>query len=79
MPKSIHTRGHVQLAKLLKELRLEAGLTQVELGKKVRRPQSWVSKCESGEQRLDLVELRLLAQAFGVSLGTLVRRWEQRL
>lgn len=79
MPKSIHTRGHVQLAKLLRELRQEAGLTQADIGKHVRRPQSWVSKYEAGEQRLDLVELRTLCREFGISLGTLVSRWEERL
>jgi transcriptional regulator with XRE-family HTH domain len=49
----------------LKAARLEAGLTQVEVAKNLRKPQSFVSKFETGERRIDPVELRHLAQLYG--------------
>ena len=39
----------------LRHARIMAGLTQVEVAKKLCRPQSYVSKCESGERRVDVV------------------------
>ena len=49
----------------LREARVAAGLTQVEVARKLRRHQSYVSKCESGERRLDPVELAALARLYG--------------
>ncbi|WP_347331655.1 helix-turn-helix domain-containing protein [Marinimicrobium locisalis] len=58
------------LRELLKALRKErAGLTQVELSKALGRPQSYVSKYETGERRLDYVEVAEICQAIGVPVG----------
>ncbi len=65
------------LLTLLREVRTEAGLTQVEMSRALGVPQSFVSKYESGERRLDLLELQQVCQAFGVSLETFVKRFEQ--
>jgi transcriptional regulator with XRE-family HTH domain len=48
----------------LREARLAAGLTQVEVAAKLHRPQSFVSKCESGERRVDVVELTEFARLY---------------
>ena len=48
----------------LKQARLEAGLTQVEVARQLRRPQSFVSKAETGERRLDIVETDELARIY---------------
>jgi len=48
----------------LKQARLEAGLTQIEVAGKLKRPQSFVSKIESGERRVDVVELGELANVY---------------
>jgi transcriptional regulator with XRE-family HTH domain len=78
MPKkSIFSEGQEKLQKLLQSSREKAGLTQVELATKLKRPQSFVSKYESGERRLDLVELRDICQALGVSLTEFVRKFER--
>ena len=45
------------LRERLKAARIEAGLTQIELSKKLERPQSYVAKYEGGDRRLDVVEL----------------------
>jgi transcriptional regulator with XRE-family HTH domain len=54
------------------------GLSQVDLARRLRRPQSFVSKYESGQRRLDLIELRAISRALGVDLLDLVRRFEAR-
>ncbi len=48
----------------LKQARLEANLSQVEVAGKLEKPQSYVSKCESGERRVDLIELVAFAEIY---------------
>ena len=57
----------------LREARLAAGLTQVEVAAKLHRPQSFVSKCESGERRVDVGELIEFARLYGKELTFFVR------
>jgi transcriptional regulator with XRE-family HTH domain len=52
----------------LREARLEASLTQVEVGKKLKQPQAYVSKIERGERRVDAVELAEFAKLYKKSL-----------
>ncbi len=77
--RSIYTPEHRRLVQLLVELRRDAGLRQVELAKRLDRPQSFVSKYESGQRRLDLVELRAICTALGVGLVETVEWYEQAL
>jgi transcriptional regulator with XRE-family HTH domain len=48
----------------LKQARVDAGLTQAEVARLIARPQSFVSKSESGERRVDFVELLHLAKIY---------------
>jgi transcriptional regulator with XRE-family HTH domain len=48
----------------LRQARLDAGLTQVEVARALGKPQSYVSKCESGERRVDVTELQLFAAIY---------------
>ncbi|MEW5868518.1 MAG: helix-turn-helix transcriptional regulator [Chloroflexota bacterium] len=48
----------------LRQARLEAGFTQVEVAQLLEKPQSYVSKCESGERRVDFVELLDFARIY---------------
>ncbi len=50
--------------KKLQQARAEARLTQVDAAKKLGKPQSYVSKCESGERRIDVIELQKFAQIY---------------
>lgn len=63
------------LAIQLRQVRLDANLTQAQVAKRLRQPQSYVSKYESGEQRLDLIELEAVCDAVGISLLDFVRRY----
>jgi transcriptional regulator with XRE-family HTH domain len=67
---------HAQLLSLLRQLRMEAGLRQVDLAKRLRQHQSFVSKYESGERRLDFLELQQVCAALGVPLCDFVKRFE---
>jgi transcriptional regulator with XRE-family HTH domain len=55
---------YAQFLGKLKQARVEAALTQVEVAKRLQRPQSFVSKIESGERRVDVVELSELAKLY---------------
>lgn len=63
------------LAALLRQVRLDANLTQSQLADKIGQTQSYVSKCENGEQRLDLIELEVVCKAVGISLIDFVVRY----
>ncbi len=76
--KSLRSPEHQRLVALLRQLREEAGLRQVEVAERLGRPQSFVSKYETGERRLDLVELGYVCRALGTTLGELVRRFEAK-
>jgi transcriptional regulator with XRE-family HTH domain len=64
-----------RLTELLREVRLQAGLTQSALAERIGQTQSYVSKYESGEQRLDLIELEVICNAVGISLRDLIDRY----
>jgi transcriptional regulator with XRE-family HTH domain len=64
-----HRHRYAQFLGKLKQARVEAGLTQVEVAQKLSRPQSFVSKIESGERRVDFVELNELAGIYDKPLG----------
>lgn len=53
----------------LHEARLAAGLTQVEVGKKLKQPQAYISKIERGERRVDAVELAEFAKIYKKEIG----------
>lgn len=53
----------------LRQARLAANLTQVQAAQLLGKPQSFVSKIESGERRVDFVELQILARIFGKPLS----------
>lgn len=59
--------------------RRRAGLTQIDLAKRIGETQSFVSKCERGERKIDVIELRAFCAAFGISLKKFDRILERRL
>lgn len=61
---TLHTEEYESLVERLREAREEAGLTQEEVAGVFGRPQSFLSKIESGERRIDPVELCHLADLY---------------
>jgi transcriptional regulator with XRE-family HTH domain len=72
-------RPQEQLRSLLRSIRTEAGLTQTDVARRLKQPQSFVSKYESGERRLDVLELREVCRAIGVPLPEFIKSLEQAL
>jgi transcriptional regulator with XRE-family HTH domain len=62
-----------RLLRLIVVARKSAGLTQSELGRRLRKPQSFVSKFELGERRLDLIEFLDVTTAIGCDPADLLR------
>ncbi|MGQ2989770.1 MAG: helix-turn-helix domain-containing protein [Brevundimonas sp.] len=56
MTKSLHTERYAELLDVLKRVRVDAGLTQAELAARLNKPQSYISKLERGERRIDVIE-----------------------
>ncbi|GAV21435.1 helix-turn-helix protein [Mariprofundus micogutta] len=63
----------LQLIEALKTMRINCGLTQVELAAQLNRPQSYISKYEKGERRLDLIELSEICKVCGTPLSDFVK------
>jgi predicted XRE-type DNA-binding protein len=76
--KAIWSERQEQLTGTLRRFRVQAGLSQVEVARRLGVPQSFVSKYENGERRLDLIELEQVARALGTTLGLLVAAFESQ-
>jgi len=64
MDKSIYSKDHKFLIGQLKKAREEAGLDQRKVAKLLDRTQSYVSKIESGQRRVDIVQLKRFAKVY---------------
>jgi transcriptional regulator with XRE-family HTH domain len=76
MKKRIYLAQRGRLVSLLREMRVEAGLTQVDLGARIEKDQTYVSRYESGQRRLDVLEVREICQVIGVTLEEFAGRLE---
>ena len=79
MDKQLYSRNQAILQQLLRELRTEAGLRQQQMADELDEPQSFISKYESGERRLDILELREICRVLGISLEEFARLLELRI
>ncbi len=75
--KSIFTKKYNQFRELIITARKEADLSQVDLAKKIKRPQSFVSKYERGERRLDIVEFLEVSKAIGINPLKIIKELER--
>lgn len=77
MPAARNTSQHKALANLLREARLAAGLTQTDIAERMKRPQSFVTKVERNERRVDVVEFIEIARAIGVTPESLIKKLQR--
>ncbi len=73
MIKSIHTKEYAYFVERLRKARMEAGLTQVQVAKKLGRPQSHISNVESGQQRVDVIELQTFAKLYKKDISYFIK------
>lgn len=73
MSKSIQTKEYAYFVERLKKARLAARLTQAQVAKKIGRPQSHISNIESGQQRVDVVELKRFAKIYGKNMNYFIK------
>lgn len=68
-----------KLQEMLRRFRKKTGVRQVELAEKLNVPQSFISKYEIGERKLDILELRQVCLALNISLKEFIQELEERL
>ena len=73
MTKSIYTKEYKKVIERLKKARQEAGFKQIEVARKLARTQSYISKVEKGERRIDIVELKKIADIYKKSLDYFIK------
>jgi len=79
MRKSLFSNEYDTFLSMLKEHRKSSGITQVELAKRLKESQSFVSKCERGERRLDLLETRIWCKALKLPFLEFVKKLDRKL
>lgn len=79
MEKSVFNQDYTLFLALLRSTRKSAGLTQKQVAARLKQTQSFVSKCERGERRIDIIELLAFCQAIGIPAEEFVRQLKQML
>jgi len=73
MDKTIYSKEHRYLVKQLKKARKEMGLSQEQVATLLHRTQSYVSKVESGQRKIDIVQLKKFAKIYKKSLDFFIK------
>ena len=77
--KTKFTQADDAFRKLLKELRMAKNFSQMELAARLGMPQSYVSKYETGERRLDFAETVLVCEALGIGIQSFAKAFSSKL
>ena len=77
--KSLHSDEYEAFLQVLIAARKDAGITQQDLAKALGKPQSFVSKYERRERRIDVVEFVFIARAIGLDPSDSIREIEARI
>jgi len=76
LQKSPYTRKYKQLIEILKQARQDSNLTQADVAAHFKRPQSFISKCESRERRIDVIEFLEFCKLYKISPDKLLKQLE---
>ena len=69
----LYSQKNKKLLEKLRSARLEAGLTQIEASKKLKRPQSYLSKIERGERKIEAIELGEFAKIYNKDIKYFIK------
>lgn len=73
MVETLRSKEYAQFVGRLRKARLEAGLRQIDVAKKLKRTQSYVSRVEVGEQRLDILEVKKFAELYKKDINYFIK------
>ena len=73
MTNNIYSDEYKNITEKLRKARIEDGFTQEQVAKKIGKPQSYISKSESGERRLDVTELKKFAKLYKKSINYFIK------
>jgi transcriptional regulator with XRE-family HTH domain len=76
--KSVHSPEQAAFCELMTKARKKAGLTQQEVAKRLKKPQSFIAKYEGGERRIDVVEFLAITSAIGADPVKILRALKER-
>jgi transcriptional regulator with XRE-family HTH domain len=76
--KSVHSPDQLAFCELMIKARKNAGLTQHEVARRLKKPQSFIAKYEGGERRLDVVEFLAITSAIGADPFKILRALKER-
>lgn len=79
MPSSLHSHYYQIFRSLLVAAREKSGLTQVQIAERLGKPQSFISKYERGERRLDFPEFIELANVLGIDVADFVNHYQSAI
>ena len=79
MEKSIYDSEYKLFLELIYALRMGSGLRQSDLAELIGEPQSFVSKIENGERRIDVVELKRICEAMNITLTEFISQFEKKV
>jgi transcriptional regulator with XRE-family HTH domain len=79
MEKSIFSKSYKIFLRRLRAARQNAKLSEAAVAARLRKTQSFVSKCERGERRIDVIELRSFCKAIGISFVDFIRSLDAEL
>ena len=73
MDKTIYTKNHRDMVKRLTKARKKARLKQKDVAKKLGRTQSYISKIEAGQRRIDIIQLKEFAAIYKKNLNFFIK------
>ncbi|MFA6587917.1 MAG: helix-turn-helix transcriptional regulator [Patescibacteria group bacterium] len=72
MNSEIYSKEHKKLIERIIQARKEADLSQMEAAKRLGRSQSYISKIEVGQRKIDVIELKKIAKVYNVAISSLI-------